>query len=393
MGSVMQNKTLERYNNTLSFNKNIAYDILIVEDSQFVNDAIKSELDTLGHHSDQATSLEEALQLINAKKYAFIILDLNLPDAFGEELFFSIIRHSEAKIIILTSEQDSEVRATLFKLGVLDYIVKDEQLVKSVQMINETIQKIIENIDFNILIIDDSSLLRKQIEMILRARSYTVFQAKSAKEALEILGKESIDIILLDLELPDIHGSKLLGIIKEDPLYRTTPVLVLSGTNNPELISKVLKGGASDFIQKPFNAEQFVLKIDLWSQLQHKADDVHQLERILQECIQTLDHDAIVTVVDTQGVFFHASEKFCQLCGYTHDELTSKPFSSVCHPDIPAVVFSKLCQTAQSPKRWYGKMKLRSKTGQSHLVDMMINPILDTNKNVIEYISVYKEIL
>lgn len=392
MGSVMQNKILEQYNHTLLFNKNIVYDILIVEDSQFVNDAIKSELDTLGHRSDQATSLEEALQLINVKKYAFIILDLNLPDAFGEELFFSIIRHSDAKIIILTSEQDSEVRATLFKLGVLDYIVKDEQLTKSVHRINETIQNILVNIDFNILIIDDSALLRKQVEMILRARNYSVFQARSAKDALDILANETIDIILLDLELPDIHGSKLLGLIKEDPLYRATPVLVLSGTNDPELISKVLKGGASDFIQKPFNAEQFVLKVDLWSQLQHKADDVCQLEKFLQECVQTHDHDAIVSIVDTQGQFLHVSEKFCQLCGYTHDELVSKPYSSVCHPDMPAVLFSELCQTAQDPKRWHGKLKLRSKTGQSHLVDMIINPVLDTTENVFEYICMYKEI-
>ena len=388
----MKTKNLERYNKILPFKENILYDILIVEDSQFVNDAIKSELAMLGHRCDQATSLEEALQLIGVKKYAFIILDLNLPDAFGEELFFSIIRHSDAKIIILTSEQDSEVRATLFKLGVLDYIVKDEKLSRSVHMINETIQNIIDNIDFNIIIIDDSALLRKQVEMILKARRYSIFQAKSAKDAFELLEKESIDLILLDLELPDMHGSKLLELIKEDPLHNTTPVLVLSGTNDPELISRVLKGGASDFIQKPFNAEQFVLKVDLWSQLQHKGDDVHQLERLLRECIQTLDHDSTVSVVDTQGLFSHVSEKFCQLCGYTYEELISQPYSMVCDPDAPAVVFAELCQMTQDPKGWQGKLKIRTKTGQSHLADMMINPILDTNSKVIEYISIYNEI-
>jgi PAS domain S-box-containing protein len=388
----MRTKTLERYNSTLSVKENKLYDILIVEDSQFVNDAIKSELETLGHRCDQATRLDEAIKRIGEKKYAFIILDLNLPDAYGEELFFSIIRHSEAKIIILTSEQDSEVRATLFKLGVLDYIVKDEKLVKSVQRINETIQSIIENIDFNILVIDDSSLLRKQVEMILRARNYTIFQAKSAKDALEVLESDPIDIILLDLELPDMHGSQLLELIKDNPSYIATPVLVLSGTNNPELISKVLKGGASDFIQKPFNAEQFVLKVDLWSQLQHKADDVCQLERFLKECVQVRDHDSIVSVVDAQGLFLHMSEKFCELSGFSYEELISQPYSTVCHADMPAVVFSELCQTGQEPKRWHGKLKLKSKTAQSHLVDMMLNPVLDTSGNVIEYISVYKEV-
>jgi PAS domain S-box-containing protein len=388
----MQIKTLERYSNIVPSKENSLYDILILEDSIFVNDAIKEELEKLGHRCDQATRLDEALQLIAEKKYAFIILDLNLPDAYGEELFFSIIRHSEAKIIILTSEQDSEVRATLFKLGVLDYIVKDEKLVKSVHRINETMQNIRQNTAFNILVIDDSSLLRKQVDMILKARSYTIFQAKSGKDAMEILEKESIDMILLDLELPDMHGSTLLEIIKENPSYTAIPILILSGTNDPELISRVLKGGASDFIQKPFNTEQFVLKVDLWSQLRHKSDDVSKLERLLQEHIQALDHDAIVSIVDTQGVFCHVSEKFCELCGYTYDALISQPYSIVCFSDMPAVVFDELCQSAQEPKRWHGKMKLKSKTGQSYLVDTLINPILDTSGNVIEYISIYKEV-
>lgn len=387
----MQIKTLEPYNETLSYKENTLYDILIIEDSQFVNDAIKKELEKLGHRCDQATRLDDALELMAEKKHAFIILDLNLPDAYGEELFFSIIRHSEAKIIILTSEQDSEVRATLFKLGVLDYIVKDEKLVESVHRINDTMQRIIENIDFNILVIDDSSLLRKQMDMILKARSYTILQAKSAQDAMEILAKESIDMILLDLELPDMHGSDLLEIIRDNPLHRSIPVLVLSGTNNPELISRVLKGGASDFVQKPFNTEQFVLKVDLWSQLWHKSNAVSRLEKLLRENIQTLDDDAIVSIVDSKGFFCHVSEKFCELCGYTYNELVSKPYSMVCASDMPAVVFDELCQGAEEPKRWHGKIQLKSKTGQGHLVDTLINPILDTSGTVIEYISLYKE--
>ncbi len=392
MGAAMQIKTLNRYRKTLPVKENALYDILIVEDSKFVNDAIKAELEKLGHRCDQAMRLDEALALISEKRYAFIILDLNLPDAYGEELFFSIIRHSEAKIIILTSEQDSEVRATLFKLGVLDYIVKDEKLVKSVHKINVTMQKILENIDFNILVIDDSSLLLKQVDMILKARSYTIFQAKSAKDAMETLEKESIDIILLDLELPDMHGTQLLEIIKEDPLHVSTPVLILSGTNDPELISRVLKGGASDFIQKPFNAEQFVLKVDLWSQLRHKAHDVSQLERLLREHIQTLDHNDIASIVDTEGTFCHVSEKFCELLSYDYDELISQPYAMVCASDMPAVVFDDLCQRAQEPKKWHGTLNLKTKTAQNCRVDVMINPVLDTSGDVIEYIAFYKEV-
>ena len=88
-------------NNELDLKSNNGSNILIVEDSEFVNNAVKIELEKLGHYCVQAFTLEEALQSIALMANCdFVILDLNLPDAHGEKLFFTLHAHTEAKIII-----------------------------------------------------------------------------------------------------------------------------------------------------------------------------------------------------------------------------------------------------------------------------------------------------
>lgn len=377
-------------NSRLESSASVGSNILIIEDSEFVNDAIKTELDKLGHHCVQAFTLEEALQLMGLMQSCdFIILDLHLPDAYGEKLFFTVNAQNDAKIIILTSESDAQIRSSLFKSGALDYILKDENFLQSVHKADETIRNIGKNRGFNILVIDDSTLLRKHVEMVLKVRNYTVLQAASAKEGLDTLRNEEVDLIILDLELPDMHGTKVLEIIKSDSSSFEIPVLVLSGTNNPELVSNVLKGGASDFVQKPFNIEEFVLKVDLWTQLTSNTDEIHYLQQLVKTYKNAIDRSTIMSIADLKGVITHVNEKFCEVSGYTDEELLGQAHSIIRHPDVPADVFEKLWETIQDKKTWSGTLKNQDKNGETFVTDTVITPILDTCGNITEYIATY----
>lgn len=374
--------------NDVDTTKNQGSNILIVEDSGFVNDAVKTELEKLGHHCVQAFTLEEALQSIKLMgRCDFIILDLNLPDAHGEKLFSTVNAHSEAKIIILTSEEDAQVRSSLFQSGALDYILKDKNFIESILKTDETIRGIAKNIGFIILVIDDSALLRKHVEMVLGVRNYTILQAQSAQEGLNILKNEKVDLIILDLELPDMHGTQVLKKIKNDPSIYRIPVLILSGTNNPELISNVLKGGASDFIQKPFNIEEFVLKIDLWSQLTNDADTIHYLRQVANQYKNTIDHRAFVTIMNPEGMLTHVNEIFCRVLGYSLEELVGQENNMILHPYMLDSGAEELWKTIEDKKTWSGKLNYQKKNGESYTANSVITPIVDTSGNIIEYIA------
>ena len=238
--------------------------ILIIEDSKIINNVIKKELAKFDFDVSQAFTLLEAKELLNLKKFQLIILDLHLPDGEGSELIANIQSLTKTKVVVLTSSQDNDLREELFQYGILDYIIKDRNLLYSIAEIIKIINGIINKSKDKILIIDDSKFICKQVKTILEPRNYIVKSAYNAKSGLDSLEKESVDLIILDMELPDMHGIKVLELIRKNPSFLQTPIVVLSGTSTPEIIRNVLKNGANDFLKKPFVFEEFILKIDLW---------------------------------------------------------------------------------------------------------------------------------
>jgi len=239
-------------------------DILVIEDSKIISNIIKKELSKLGFNISQAFTLSSAIELLKEKKFHLIILDLHLPDGEGSELIAHIQSLTKTKVVVLTSSQDAELREELFQYGILDYIIKDKNLLYSITEIVKIISNITTKSKEKILIIDDSKFICKQVKTILEPRNYSVTTSYTAKDGLQKLHKEKFKLVILDMELPDIHGIDVLEFIRKDIRFLNLPILVLSGTSTPEIIRSVLKNGANDFLKKPFVFEEFILKIDLW---------------------------------------------------------------------------------------------------------------------------------
>ena len=238
--------------------------ILVIEDSKTINNIIKKELSKFKFKVSQAFTLSEAKKFLNLKKFHLIILDLHLPDGEGSELIVNIQSLTKTKVVVLTSSQDNELREELFQYGILDYIIKDKNLLYSISEIIKILYFLSSRVKEKILIIDDSKFICKQVRVILEPRNYVINSAYSAKEALEKLDGFEYNLIILDMELPDMSGIKLLELIRKDKRFLEVPIIVLSGTLTPETLRIVLKNGANDFLRKPFVFEEFVLKIDLW---------------------------------------------------------------------------------------------------------------------------------
>jgi len=238
--------------------------ILIIEDSRTINNIIQKELEKFGFRITQAYTLDQARTELYKKKFDLIILDLHLPDGEGSELIANIQSLTKTKVVVLTSLQDENLREELFSYGILDYIIKDTNLIYSVG----EIVKIIDNLQVQkqkkILIIDDSSFIIKQIKTILEPRNLVLKAAKTAKKGLQELYSAKYDLLILDMELPDLHGLEILNMIRKESRFLELPILVLSGNYTAEVVRNALKNGASDFLKKPFIFEEFILKIDMW---------------------------------------------------------------------------------------------------------------------------------
>ena len=267
--------------------------ILVIEDSKIINNIIKKELSKLNFTIAQAFTLKEAKEHLQSKNFQLIILDLHLPDGEGSELIANIQSLTKTKVVVLTSSQDEDLREELFQYGILDYIIKDKNLLYSITEIIKIITTVSEKSKEKILIIDDSKFICKQVKTILEPRNYSVISAYTAKTGLKKLHQETFKLVILDMELPDLHGIEVLEFIRRDKRFIHLPIIVLSGTSTPEIIRNVLKNGANDFLKKPFVFEEFILKVDLWidyfkkdQELAEKTKKLEYMNNNLQTLVQ-----------------------------------------------------------------------------------------------------------
>ncbi len=112
---------------------------------------------------------------------------------------------------------------------------------------------------YNILVCDDEKDIVSAIGIYLKAQGYKVFPAYNGKEALEIMEKETIHLILMDLMMPEMDGMTAILKIREN---NNIPIIVLSAKS--EITDKILglNVGADDYITKPFNAIELIARVN-----------------------------------------------------------------------------------------------------------------------------------
>jgi DNA-binding response OmpR family regulator len=115
----------------------------------------------------------------------------------------------------------------------------------------------------NILVIDDEVTIRTLLEKFL-GKTYDVTAMSNGQEALNWLQAGNlVDLMIVDLEMPNMDGFELLSQVKSSGFFREIPVMMLSGVDSSAERVKCLKAGALDFMIKPFNPEELLLKIQI----------------------------------------------------------------------------------------------------------------------------------
>ncbi len=146
-----------------------------------------------------------------------------------------------------------------------------------------------------ILVADDSEMIRDRIIRALATENFETYEAENGEEVLHIATQIYPDLILLDVVLPDINGVEVCNKLRSMENFPMIPILMLTVKAGAYDISNAFKSGASDYIRKPFIAEELLLRIKLHLKnlrLQHyfasTAKLVNQLETFANKDLRGL---------------------------------------------------------------------------------------------------------
>lgn len=379
-------------NNASKFNP-ANYNILVVEDSKSINNILTAHFTTLGYNCFNTFSLHEAYTILEKETIHYAMLDINLPDGNGTEI---IEKYGDTNLefFVLSVEKNKALQQELYQKGILDFILKDRDFLHKVESVTRAIAQREKNRTKTILVVDDSHLIQEQLKELLSKSNYSVLVADDAITAGKIIQDEKINLILLDVELKNSNGIHFLrSNYTELITKRHIPIIIISGSVNATLIKDGLKAGAVDVIKKPFIIEELILKVDLWIDYKRKEEEIEQSTQLLNQYKDAVDHSAIVSKTDSRGIITYVNDEFCRVSGYKKEELLDNNHNIIRHKKMPKEFFKSLWKTIREDKEpWEGEIQNQTKTKETYWTHTFINPILDTNNNIIEYIAISNNI-
>jgi two-component system chemotaxis response regulator CheY len=113
----------------------------------------------------------------------------------------------------------------------------------------------------SIISVDDSSTMRKMVSFTLKAAGYDVLEASDGADALNVLKTRPVDLVLSDINMPNMNGLELTRQLRRQPAFSRTPIILLTTESDPAKKAEGRAAGATGWIIKPFNQEQLLAVI------------------------------------------------------------------------------------------------------------------------------------
>ncbi|WP_184393685.1 diguanylate cyclase [Rhizobium sp. BK650] len=235
---------------------------LLVEDSRMFSAVLCHRFETELNLSVKCCSSLKALREELSREghgYSIAVVDLNLPDSPYGEALDCTIEHS-IPTIVFTATFDLNTRSRILERNVIDYVLKDNEF--ALDNLVATVRRAIMNRKTRVLVVDDVPSARQVLVDLLKAQQYIVVEANSGLEALAALEAYSdIELVVTDHHMPDMSGYELTRRIRHRFGSDKMRVIGVSSSNDRMLSASFLKAGASDFVYRPFVAEELQCRI------------------------------------------------------------------------------------------------------------------------------------
>ena len=186
-----------------------------------------------------------------------------------------------------------------------------------------------------ILNVDDNEGCRYAVTRILELNNFTVKEASSGAEALQVARTEQPDLVLLDINLPDLNGYEVCRRLKSEPLTSRIPVLHITASYmNPSDMARGLESGAENYLVEPVEPEVLIATINSILRARRAADSARAMAREWQATFDAISDG--VAVVDAENRIRRANESLARIVGRPIGDLIGQPAPSLWHSEAGA---------------------------------------------------------
>ena len=368
--------------------------IYLAEDDELLAADLILELKVAGFTVKHFTDLNTFEQACIKKLPAAVIMDVVFKggNLSGTNV---ILKLKDQKIIcppviFISVRDDMEARLAAARAGASRYFCKPLNMSKVVATVDGLTSRSIKN-PFKVLIIDDDETLLSYYSTVLRNAGMIVECLSKPLEVLDVLYELKPDITLLDVYMSGCSGPELAQVIRQDDTWAMMPIMYLSSETDLNLQLDAMHLGGDDFLVKPIGAGHLLSAVTArakrarWSS--RLNNDLTAALRESKYQLVTMDQHDIVSTTDTNGTILSANEKFCEVSGYSREELIGRNHNLIQSGFHTKEFYKDLWDTIAHGKIWHGTVCNRKKNGDEYWVESTIVPFLDEHGKPYKYVS------
>lgn len=417
--------------------------ILVIEDTITYQQALKRAFLEKNYTVVCASSGEEGLELLKPNRPDLIVLDLTLPGMSGQDVCRSLkinLNYREIPIMVLTMHTDDQMVMEGLEAGADSYVNKNEPidvilkraeaLLSSQHAVSEAIitEENEETFSLNereILLVDDDITYLQGIKRALAEEGYKIRTAMSGTECLEKIKEKMPDLLLLDLNMPEMQGDQVCREIRKNNSIDDLPIVMLTASESHEDVVKCFDAGINDFVVKSGDFRVINLRIYSILRRQHFEKETERIRLKLTDAEKrailalsekeaekkfaaklTAEKERLavtlksigegVIVVDQDGVVSTINDVGTEILGFSREEILSKP--------LKELLLTVVEKSSDKNEKIEGMVSLEdglihfeglsliTKEGKNRLLDGVKTPLSDSQGNNFGAVLVFKDV-
>ena len=330
---------------------------------------------------------------------AVVIMDMMFPE--GDDAGARVIDEIKAKspnvlpVIFLSGRRDMAAKLAAYRAGATRYLTKPVDSETLLQVVNES-ASLRPAQPFRVLIADDDPAQLAMHASLLRQAGMEVRESLDPMSVPQMLDGFAAEVLLLDMYMEQCSGPELAAILRDDARHARIPVVYLSAETDISRQLLALDRAGDYFLTEPVKPGHLVAALSMHAKRYRQNNEQTEIlraalyERERQQ--QAFDTHVIVSVTDTAGNITYVNDKFCEISGYSRDELLGSNHRILKSGMHPPEFYADLWRTISSGHIWHGDISNKRKDGAPYWEEATIVPFMDDNGRPYQYIAMRTDI-